>query len=629
MPRLTSRYLPALTLFAYCLGLAIPSEAHAEPAPQPNILWIITDDQRADSIAAFNRIRTGKPESALGYVSSPNVDRLVAEGVTFINAYNQSPACAPSRSVMHSGRYPHRRGVYGFELHHANNPDLYRPSIPQNLAAAGYQTARSGKLGERTIQWDGKGVNWKNTYYQQDLGSVRDPGLVGHTDWINEPVWQREPRGHNLHLFFDDGEHVVFFNPSKGEMAPEDLAIAKAAFERLDMMPHYKPGEETPYGNMVLAGVSSRSAGFTRDGYHVRQLKQYLSSPNQSYETKWGATLTGADPSKPQFLHLGFDFPHTPVVPPASFREQFMKHDYNIPGPAPGEIESFPPTMKRVFQSKQSDHFTDAEKLQMIRDYYAFCAYGDALVGEAVEAFKAYSEANNQPWMILYVCGDHGWRLNEHGMVSKFLFYHIDLNNPIVVVSSDKDAWPAGKVVHDLVEFVDMAPTFYAAAGIDTSGAEFDHLDGLDLAKVMSGEASRDYVLAEGWWVSGPRASIRTKEYAFSMKVNPTRAAGDDMDWPLDKTLEEVEPMFFDLRIDPGETQNLAFDKRYAGVVTAMRNKLEDAVIRDGRIEVDWRNGLMGKVFRLEGVAPKFGGHDRRLELPYVEPTPIRVGKVH
>ena len=40
--------------------------------------------------------------------------------------------------------------------------------------------------------------------------------------------------------------------------------------------------------------------------------------------------------------------------------------------------------------------------------------------------------------MIVYVCGDHGWKLNEHGAISKFTTWEVDSHNPIIVVSSDK-----------------------------------------------------------------------------------------------------------------------------------------------------------------------------------------------
>lgn len=98
--------------------LGVPTAALGQGQTRPNILWIITDDQRSDSLACYNRATTGKAESELGYVESPNLDKLAGEGVLFTQAYCNSPACAPSRSSMHTGKYPHRCGMYGFRRAH-------------------------------------------------------------------------------------------------------------------------------------------------------------------------------------------------------------------------------------------------------------------------------------------------------------------------------------------------------------------------------------------------------------------------------------------------------------------------------------------------------------------------------
>lgn len=57
--------------------LGLPAAALGRGQTQPNILWIITDDQRSDSLVCYDRATTGKAESALGYVESPN--RLIDE----------------------------------------------------------------------------------------------------------------------------------------------------------------------------------------------------------------------------------------------------------------------------------------------------------------------------------------------------------------------------------------------------------------------------------------------------------------------------------------------------------------------------------------------------------------------
>ncbi|MEO1973714.1 MAG: sulfatase-like hydrolase/transferase, partial [Pirellulaceae bacterium] len=62
----------------------------------PNILWLCTDQQRFDTIHSLGN----------DLIHTPNIDRLVGEGVAFTQAYCQSPVCSPSRASFLTGRYP-------------------------------------------------------------------------------------------------------------------------------------------------------------------------------------------------------------------------------------------------------------------------------------------------------------------------------------------------------------------------------------------------------------------------------------------------------------------------------------------------------------------------------------------
>jgi arylsulfatase A-like enzyme len=244
-------------------------------------------------------------------------------------------------------------------------------------------------------------------------------------------------------------------------------------------------------------------------------------------------------------------------------------------------------------------------------------------VGKVADGFIAFSEKQGRPWLILYVCGDNGWKLNNHGMIAKFLHYDYDLHNPVIVVSSDQQAFPAGKVVTDFTQFVDMAPTFFAAAGIDVSQPEYRYLDGRDLAKTAAGALRpRDYIISEPTWVCGPRAVIRTKDYKFAMKVRPRVEfdvspdnAGQNIDWAIKADLHEIEATLFDLRSDPEELHNVAFDPHYRPVLDALRTKLQNIVLGDGRVEIPWP-GKGPKVAATTNFAPD--SDDGRLEVPDV-----------
>lgn len=67
---------------------------------RPNIIIFNPDQMRADALHHM-----GNPASI-----TPNFDSLLADGVSFENAYCQNPVCSPSRCSFMSGWYPHVRG---------------------------------------------------------------------------------------------------------------------------------------------------------------------------------------------------------------------------------------------------------------------------------------------------------------------------------------------------------------------------------------------------------------------------------------------------------------------------------------------------------------------------------------
>ncbi|MCP4382254.1 MAG: sulfatase-like hydrolase/transferase, partial [Hyphomicrobiales bacterium] len=68
---------------------------------KPNIILIMTDQQRYDTIGAL-----GYP-----HVDTPVLDRLVNEGLTFTNCHITAASCVPARASLFKGYYPHTTGV--------------------------------------------------------------------------------------------------------------------------------------------------------------------------------------------------------------------------------------------------------------------------------------------------------------------------------------------------------------------------------------------------------------------------------------------------------------------------------------------------------------------------------------
>ncbi|MBK7047068.1 MAG: sulfatase [bacterium] len=101
-------------------------------ARQPNVLVILTDDVRFDSMGCAGDKR----------LETPNLDRLASEGVRFSNAFVTTSLCSPSRASMLTGCYAHRHGVLD---NVSRDPDRSCPTFAQLLQGAGYETAYFGK----------------------------------------------------------------------------------------------------------------------------------------------------------------------------------------------------------------------------------------------------------------------------------------------------------------------------------------------------------------------------------------------------------------------------------------------------------------------------------------------------
>ncbi len=148
---------------------------------RPNILWLMTDEQRADSLGY-----TGTP-----WAHSPNLDRLAQQGTRFNAAYTPSPVCIPARACILTGRPGSSIGV--LNNHHwlaLENPRF----LTWTFAAQGYQVASFGKhhyscprrafdyeydhvLGERVHYYE-----YKMPVDYEEAGVVRYDG--GKSPWL-------------------------------------------------------------------------------------------------------------------------------------------------------------------------------------------------------------------------------------------------------------------------------------------------------------------------------------------------------------------------------------------------------------------------------------------------------------
>lgn len=96
---------------------------------RPNIILIMTDQQRADTIGALNA----------PWMRTPNLDRLATEGTAFTECFVNSPVCVGARASLFTGKYPHGCQVF-------SNFQPWQPTWVNLLADSGYHCVNIGKM---------------------------------------------------------------------------------------------------------------------------------------------------------------------------------------------------------------------------------------------------------------------------------------------------------------------------------------------------------------------------------------------------------------------------------------------------------------------------------------------------
>lgn len=126
-------------------AIVIPAVVAQCEESRPNIIFLLTDDQRDNSVAAM-----GHP-----YVKTPHFDQLMRESVRFRNAYAASPVCSPSRTSFFTGMLERVHGV-GFTSDYQLTQAQWDRTYPALLRTAGYYTGFIGKFGVESYEFRGR-----------------------------------------------------------------------------------------------------------------------------------------------------------------------------------------------------------------------------------------------------------------------------------------------------------------------------------------------------------------------------------------------------------------------------------------------------------------------------------------
>jgi arylsulfatase A len=284
--------LVAVTLVVACRVLCFSMAAQKQNAP--NIVYILADDLGYGDVSVYN---------PTGQISTPNIDKLAAQGMRFTDAHSPSSVCTPTRYSLLTGRYPWRSrlpvGVlrgYSRTLIEAD-----RTTVASFLKSSGYQTGVVGK-------WH-LGLDWELQKGNEALLATTDYGIKTEMDTALIDFTRKPTQGPNTVGF--DYSYIL---PASLDMPP----YCYLENQKLTELP-------TSYtdGNKLQTGYTGP---FWRAGKMAPSFEFYGVLP--TFITKATNFLKKQTNKKPFFLYLPLSAPHTPWVPSPNYKGKSKAGEY-------------------------------------------------------------------------------------------------------------------------------------------------------------------------------------------------------------------------------------------------------------------------------------------------------------
>ncbi|MCC6367938.1 MAG: sulfatase-like hydrolase/transferase [Bryobacterales bacterium] len=221
-------------------------------ASKLNVLFILTDDQRQDTVHA-----RGNPA-----IQTPNLDGIVRSGTSFVNAYcmggYSAAVCLPSRMMIHRGR----------SWFSAPEQPEGAPTLAGSMNEAGYVTCRIGKRFNEDLR-SHKPFAF-NTYVDQEMKTGTPGKLVADRAIEFLHGWKKDPAVGQGKPFF---LHLAGPAPHDPRIAPPEY-LARYDMNRMPLPPNYKPFH--PFDNGELFIRDEKLAPWPRTEAEIRrQLRDY------------------------------------------------------------------------------------------------------------------------------------------------------------------------------------------------------------------------------------------------------------------------------------------------------------------------------------------------------------------
>lgn len=292
--------------------------------------------------------------------------------------------------------------------------------------------------------------------------------------------------------------------------------------------------------------------GNVRNIHGVRNLlymaPQQSLLPEEHHGTTWVADraidfVRTNDGRHPWMLKLGIIAPHPPFNVPPGYEDLYNNADF------PEALSSTTATSPASEENRLlGDIPTKSMGRRMREAYYSMISHVDRQVGRILDVLDETGLSDNT---LVIFTSDHGELLGDYDLYQKWLPYDSCARIPMIL------KWPgkisSGTRNDDFVDLADLYPTMLSAAGV--SDPQPEELQGEDLLSGV-GNKNRSEQFVEYSRGSRRWISIRTKEWKYN--------------WYFGGGFEEL----FDLRADPGETNNLCESEPDAHAV--MKERLRD-----------------------------------------------------
>ena len=480
---------------------------------RPNVLFIMTDQQRYDCVGA-----NGNP-----IIKTPNLDALVKKSANFSNVFVQSPVCTPSRACFFTGRYAHahRNRVNYTEL------DEKEILLPKYLQDIGYQTTLIGKT-HLYYKYPPTPEEAKRTGYT--FVELHDG--VHSTDPFSDYVKWREKNDPDKEIYYRELAQNV--PEKKANMLPGDNPN-RAAINK-------------DYTDTAWVGLKTR---------------EYLERFCQANE--------------PFFLFSSFWKPHSPYEVPIPYDSMYNDVEIPLPEKNKREnITSLPEPVKKLilrneYRGRKANINLPDEELQWLyRSYYGTVSHIDDEVGLILKTLEETGLAENT---IVIFTSDHGDQLLEHGVHGKNVFFESSVHVPLMI-SFPKHIHPGE--YDNLVMSIDVLPTLFEMLGLEKPYHCHGHslvplIDGKNRPY-----KAREYVFSENVMPEVFANVFNYEKGRGVMGVtHPDGKMVRTKRWKYNY-YGTGESELYDLKNDPNEKTNLAQDPQYKNIANEMKGHILD-----------------------------------------------------